>query len=138
MHRLAYMHNKRLRLPIIHKLKVNNVRQGFFEQEQFERVRHYLQPDYQVSVTIADIYGWRMQSEILTLEWRQVDLHPKVGTLRLDPGTTKNDDGRIVYLTIELYAMLTQQHERVQALERQMGKIIPHVFIMYPKKWTTE
>ncbi len=69
-----------------------------------------------------------MQSEILTLEWRRVDLHPKAGTLRLDPGTTKNDDGRIVYLTPELYALLTQQLERVQALERQMGKIIPYVF----------
>jgi hypothetical protein len=96
MFRLAYESNKLLKLPAIKKIKVNNVRQGFFEQEQFLRVRNLLRPYYQVAITIANTYGWRMQSEILTLEWRRVDLHPKVGTLRLDPGTTKNDDGRMV------------------------------------------
>jgi hypothetical protein len=30
MLRLAYENNKLMRLPVIHKLKVNNVRQGFF------------------------------------------------------------------------------------------------------------
>ena len=43
---------------------------------------------------IACMFGWRMQSEILTLERCRVDL--EAGTLRLDPGTTKNGDARIV------------------------------------------
>lgn len=128
MLRLAYENNKLLRLPILHKLRINNVRQGFFERETFQRVCRYLLDDYTVAVTIDNTYGWRTQSEVLTLQWRQVDLHPKVGTLRLEPGTTKNDDGRIVYLTAELVTLLTQQIKRVQALERQMGKIIPYVF----------
>lgn len=38
-------------------------------------------------------FGWRMQSEVLTLERGQLDV--KAGTVRLEPGTTKNDDGRI-------------------------------------------
>src|SRR2546422_7098664 len=38
---------------------------------------------------------------------RQVDLD--AGTLRLDPGTTKNGDGRVVYLTPELKALLRAQ-----------------------------
>ena len=87
-----------------------------------------MREDYQVVVTIAKTYGWRMQSEILPLEWRRVDLHPKVGTLCLDPGSTKNDDGRLVYLTSEVYTLLTAQLQRVQTLERSMGKIIPWVF----------
>ena len=33
--------------------------------------------------------------------------------LRLEPGTTKNDDGRLVYLTPELVEMLQAQDERV-------------------------
>ena len=37
---------------------------------------------------------------MLTLERRNVDL--EAGTLRLDPGMTKNDDGRIFYLTPDL------------------------------------
>jgi len=46
-----------------------------------------------------------MQSEVLTLERRQLDLD--AGTLRLDSGMTKNDDGRLVYLTPELKALLS-------------------------------
>jgi len=36
------------------------------------------------------VTGWRVQSEILRLQWRNVDL--KAGTVRLDVGTTKNRD----------------------------------------------
>jgi integrase len=67
-----------------------------------------------------------MQSEVLTLELRQLDF--EIGTLRLEPGTTKNDDGRVVYLTPELKALLTVQGKRVKALKRERGKIIPHLF----------
>ncbi len=63
--------------------------------------------------------------EILTLERRQVDL--EAGTLRLEPGTTKNDDGRIAYLTPELKTALAGQLERVKALERRLCCIVPCV-----------
>lgn len=126
MLRLAYENNKLMRLPVIHKLAANPPRQGFFEREQFEAVRRNLRPDHQLAVTIANTYGWRMQSEVLTLERRQLDL--EVGTLRLEPGTTKNNDGRVVYLTPELKALLAAQVERVRALERETGQIIPHLF----------
>ena len=36
-------------------------------------------------------------NQILRLERRHVDLDEQ--TIRLDPGSTKNDDGRVVYLT---------------------------------------
>jgi len=39
-------------------------------------------------VTFAYITGWRVPSEVLPLEWRQVDLD--AGTVRLDSGQTKN------------------------------------------------
>jgi len=126
MLRLAYENNKLLRLPIIRKLKENAPRQGFFEKDQFEAVRRRLRPDLQIAVTIAHTYGWRMQSEILALERRQLDL--EAGTLRLEPGTTKNDDGRLVYLTPELKTLLGAQGERVRALERKTGRIVPYLF----------
>src|SRR5438874_1402078 len=50
------------------------------------------------------------------------------GTLRLDPGMTKNDEGRIVYLTPELKALLATQLNRVETLQRRTGKIIPYLF----------
>ena len=104
MLRFAYERGRLLRLPVIHKLKEAAPRQGFFEPEQFEAVCQHLPKDLQVAVGIAYLYGWRMQSEILTLTRRQVNLEAQ--TLRLDPGTTKNEEGRLVYLTPELMVRL--------------------------------
>jgi integrase len=126
MLKLAYENNKLMRLPIIHKLAANPPRQGFFELDQFEAVRRLLRPDHQLAVSIAHAFGWRIQSEVLTLERRQLDLGS--GTLRLEPGTTKNNDGRVVYLTAELKASIVAQLERVKALEREMGQISPYLF----------
>ena len=126
MLRLAYENGKLLRLPVIRKLKEAAPRQGFFEWEEYEAVRRRPPPDLQVAVAIAYTFGWRMQSEVLSLERQHLDL--RAGTLRLDPGTTKNDDGRLVYLTPDLAAQLAAQVERVRDLERRTGRIIPYVF----------
>jgi hypothetical protein len=49
-------------------------------------------------------------------------------TLRLEHGTTKNDDGRIVYLTPELKVGLIDQLAKVRVLERDMSGAIPYLF----------
>ncbi len=49
-------------------------------------------------------------------------------SIRLDPGTTKNDEGRLVYPTPELVELLRAQDERVQILEMRLGKPVPHLF----------
>jgi integrase len=67
-----------------------------------------------------------MKSEVLTLERRHLDL--KAGTLRLDPGMTKNGDGCVVYLTPELRGLLAEQLERVEQVARRTGQIIPWLF----------
>jgi len=126
MLRCAYRQNKLTRVPTFSYLKEAAPRQGFFELEQFEAVRRELPEDLRVVVTIAHTYGWRVPSEVLTLERRQLDL--AAGTLRLDPGATKNGDGRVVYLTPELKALLTAQVARVEALQRQLGRIIRWLF----------
>ncbi len=125
MLRFAKKGRKVLHLPVIYKLKEAPPRQGFFEPEQYQAVRRHLREDLQVAVTIAYSYGWR-RSEILTLTLAQVDL--KAGTLRLEPGTTKNEEGRLVYLTPELRSLLTAQIERVRRLERRLGGISPYLF----------
>lgn len=80
-----------------------------------------------MAATIAYTFGWRTtQSEVLTLDRRQLDLEAE--TLRLDPGTTKNDEGRLVYLTPELKALLSAQVAREDALQRRLGRVIPHLF----------
>jgi hypothetical protein len=118
MLRLGLEHHKVARLPIVHKPKEAAPRAGFFEAEAFQAVRARLPEDLQVAVTLAHTYGWRMQSEVLTLALRQLDLGE--GALRLDVGSTKNDDGRVVYLTPELTTLLTAHVGRVQALSREI------------------
>jgi integrase len=95
---------KIIRKPYISMLTENNARQGFFERTDLERLLAAL-PDYWRSpVTFAYHTGWRLRSEVLPLRWEQIDL--EAGTVRLDPGTTKNKDGRLLYLTCELKALL--------------------------------
>jgi len=61
-----------------------------------------------------------------TGERRHLDL--EAGTLRLDPGMAKNEDGRVVYLTPEVWTRLGEQLERVRDLERGRGRIVPWLF----------
>jgi integrase len=124
--RLGVKQGKVARVPPIEMLKEAPPREGFFEAEAYEALRRHLPPDLRTAVTIAYTFGWRARSEVLPLERRHVDL--KAGTLRLDPGTTKNGEGRVVYLTPELRTRLAEQLERVETLARQTGRIIPWVF----------
>ena len=77
-------------------------------------------------VTFAYVTGWRINSEVLPLQWRQVDL--KVGEVRLDPGTTKNLEGRVFYLTSELKELLKAQRKAADRIQRRKGMIVQHVF----------
>jgi integrase len=113
-------------VPHIALLKEAPPRRGFFEREQFEAVRRHLPVALKSLVTVACITGWRIRSEILPMQWRQVDLAAE--TIRLDPGSTKNDEGRLFVMTPELKATLAAQWADTDALQRATGQIIPFVF----------
>jgi integrase len=109
------------RVPYISMLKENNTRKGFFEHAEFVALRDEL-PDYLKGfVTFAYKTGWRM-SEITGLTWSQVDRDN--GIVRLEPGETKNDDGRTVYLDDELRDVFNDQWE----LRKKSRKLTPYVF----------
>jgi integrase len=114
-----------MRVPHFPTIRLDNARKGFFEREQFEKVRAEL-PDYlRPLVTVGFWTGWR-KSELLRLERRQMDLES--GTLRLDPGTTKNKQGRTVYLPREALSVLKEWDEKTTALERERGITVRYVF----------
>jgi len=52
----------------------------------------------------------------------------KAGTVRLEPETTKNREGRTFIMTPMLRATLEQQRAHTEALQREQGQIIPWVF----------
>ena len=96
------------RVPYIPALQENNARQGFFEHDEFVAVRAALPEHLRPLVTFAYHTGWR-KSEAATLTWDQVDLYS--GTVRLEPGTTKNKQARMIYLAGELLDLLERQRE---------------------------
>jgi hypothetical protein len=51
------------------------------------------------AVRFAYLTGWRMKSEVLSLTWKNVDFN--AGQVRLEPGTTKNKEGRTFPFTPE-------------------------------------
>src|SRR5262249_5160324 len=85
----------------------------------------HLEPEIADIVRFAFITGWRIASEVLSLEWRQVDF--QAGEIRLFPGTTKNREGRVFPLTTALRDLLKArkvEHDRL----KKAGHILPNVF----------
>ncbi len=99
---------------------------SFLEKPPLVDVLPFLNEDLKPVSEAAYITGWRVRSELLTRQWLQVDF--KAGWLRIDPGETKNREGRNFPLTPELRAVLERQRERTSALEKATGQIIPWVF----------
>ncbi|MFQ5542070.1 MAG: tyrosine-type recombinase/integrase [Candidatus Binatia bacterium] len=96
------------RVPYIPTLQENNVRGGFFEYEDFEKLRDALPEHLKPFVVFGFYTGWR-RGETTNLTWDQVDLH--TGTVCLEPGTTKNKQARVFYLTGELLDVVQRQWE---------------------------
>jgi integrase len=125
MFTLAIQGGKLLYKPHIPLLQEHNTRTGFFERDAFESVRAHLPAALRPIVTVAYITGWRIDSEVLPLDWPRVDLTAR--ELRLDPGTTKNDEGRIFPMSDELHLVLVEQRRAHDALAAT-GVICPWVF----------
>jgi integrase len=79
--------------PAFPTFKVDNARQGFFEQEEFERVLAELPQHLRPVATFAYWTGWRGRSEILSLTWEQVDF--AAGEVRCDAAKSKGKESRV-------------------------------------------
>ncbi|MCZ6719057.1 MAG: site-specific integrase, partial [Gammaproteobacteria bacterium] len=126
--RIAMQSGKLVRVPHMPEIKVENTRSGFFELEEFRAVRAELPPELGPLVEVAYWTGWRIRSELLPMEWSQIDL--EAGTMRLEPGTTKNGKGRTfpIDLLTQLYGAIKAQREYTERVQRESGRIIPWVF----------
>lgn len=117
----------KIKLPAFPSVKASDPRQGFFEDAQEAAIIALLPPDIAVCIRFLSLTGWRV-SEARRLAWVCVDF--VAGTVRLEPGTTKNKDGRTFPFSAlpPLEALLVEQRARTDALERQYAQVIPLVF----------
>jgi integrase len=97
---------KVLRIPHFPHLEERNVRKGFIEHDQYTALAMacantglWLRSLFECGYT----YGWRV-SELLGLRVTQVNL--SAGTIRLNPGETKNDEARTVKMSGGVKALL--------------------------------
>lgn len=110
---LASAGRKILTKPYIPMLKEDNVRTGFFTREEVDRLAAALKAPLGDFVLFGFLTGWRY-SEIQNLRWSNVDF--AAGEIRLDSGATKNGDGRVFPLTVELRTLLEAQRTKKMAL----------------------
>jgi integrase len=86
------------------RLAESNVRQGFLEDSQYRKLLSACPEVWFLGlVEVARTYGWRV-SELTGMRVSQIDLLAR--TIRLEPGTTKNKDGREVTMTNRVYELL--------------------------------
>lgn len=122
---LAIWQEQLARRPKITMLKESAPRSGFFEADQIASVIAHLPADLQPVIAFAYHTGWRLASEVLPLEWRNVDL--KAGEVRIDAGASKNGEGRVIYTSAALRKVLETQQQANDALKKA-GHITPLVF----------
>lgn len=126
MFSLALQAGKLLHRAHIPLLQEHNVRKGFFEADQLAAVLAHLPAEIRPVIQFAAITGWRINSEVLPLEWRNIDF--AAGEVRLDAGATKNGEARVFPFTADLRTLLRErraEHERL----KNAGKLVPLVFV---------
>ena len=113
--------------PHVPSIRVDDIRKGFLTMADVEAVCREIGTDLAPVVRFAALTGWR-KSEVTSLRWSQVDFD--AGTVRLEPGTTKNAEGRTFPFQAlpPLEQLLEEQRGRTQEVERRRGIIVPWVF----------
>jgi integrase len=124
--RLGEKVGKVMQRPEVSMLREDNRRKGFFEADEYRAVLKHLPEELQPVIQTAYITGWRITSEILTRQKHHLNLD--AGWLRLEPGETKNSEGRMFPLTPELCEVLGQQIQKTRELEEGTRRIIPWLF----------
>jgi integrase len=126
-------------VPVFPMLEEDNVRTGFFEEHQRQALLAALPEPLRPLAGFLSLTGWRL-GEVLSLTWGQVD--DNAGVIRLEPGTTKNSDGRTFPFAAlpELAATLGAQRAATRKLELEHERIVPLVFhingeAIWPKRF---
>jgi integrase len=95
------------RMPLFPKrLEENPPRDGFFEHDEYLKVRAQAPASYQDVLDFAYYSGWR-RNEILHLTWAEVDLSG--GVIRLSLRRSKTRTGRVLPISAPLRVVLERR-----------------------------
>jgi integrase len=117
-------------LPSFPCIKPSEPRIGFLEDHEIGAICTNLPPELRGIIWFLSFTGWRV-GEARQLTWKAVDFAN--GIVRLEPGTTKNKDGRefpFKYVP-PLEKLLQDQREIVTQHEKINGIPIPWVFFRW-------
>jgi integrase len=113
------------RVPLVDMPRVDNARQGFFEEEDVQAVLAHLPEHARSLVEFLYLTGWR-SSEAFGLQWSDVDFKRRLVWLR----DSKNREPRMFPFKYHarLEDVLRAQRRLVGLWERDSGCICPSVF----------
>src|SRR6266851_7331705 len=110
MFQLAIRRGVLERMPLFPtRLEENPPREGFFEHDEYLKVRAQAPASYQDVLDFAYYSGWR-RNEILHLTWAEVDLAGAV--IRLSPRRSKTKTGRVLPISEPLRQILKRRLRR--------------------------
>jgi integrase len=121
---LARKQGRLSRVPYFPMMREDNARQGFFENDTFEKVVAQLPAPINDLAWFAYLSGWR-RGEIVPLRWDAVDRSAREVRLR----TSKNGEGRVLPLEGELWSVI-ERRWAARTIEQEDGtaKISEFVF----------
>jgi integrase len=108
MFRIGYRSTPRkvYQVPVFPRLRENAPRNGFIEEKQYRQLcKQCSELWLRAMLALGYSFGFR-KGELQSMRARQVDLLNRL--LMLDPGTTKNSEGRSVKLTSETLELVEQ------------------------------
>ena len=109
------------RVAYVRLLPENNVRKGFLDDGQYLKLRNEL-PDYLRPLFVVGYHLGNRLGELLHLRWNQVDLKRK--QIRLNPGETKNKEGRV----LPIYGEMRHWLEMQKSITETKHPTCPYVF----------
>jgi integrase len=139
---LALLRGRLTKKPHIRKLPEKNVRQGFFEHDQFTAIINELPEHLRDYCRFAYLTGWR-RGECTSLTWEDVDQRARL--IHLRPERSKNGHARKVALEGELWEIIQRRWNDRTTTRKNGATTMPryvfhrdgHPIGEFKKSWST-